>query len=89
MYKDYRNDFSTTSASRLVDKTTYGIQKDKQQLEKNYDLKFDSKLRSGFSCDDEHASRHHFWRPRATPIRPMSDTAGVMLPRVIAMLDPR
>ena len=45
MYKDYRNDFSTTSASRLVDKTTYGIQKDKQQLEKNYDLKFDSKLR--------------------------------------------
>ena len=34
----------------FIDKTTYGIQKDKQQLEKNYDLKFDSKLRprSGF-----------------------------------------
>ena len=32
----------------FIDKTAYGIQKDKQQLEKNYDLKFDSKLRSGF-----------------------------------------
>ena len=32
----------------FIDKTAYGIQKHKQQLEKNYDLKFDSKLRSGF-----------------------------------------
>ena len=31
----------------FIDKTAYGIQKHKQQLEKNYDLKFDSKLRPG------------------------------------------
>ena len=32
----------------FIDKTAYGIQKHKQQLEKNYDLKFDSRQLSGF-----------------------------------------